>query len=144
MTLRPHPALLIAMLAAACALQACSKAASGSHATAVKHATMTPEGEGIQRITLSELATQRLRFEYAQAKKSGDRMSLPYNTLLYDPNGKEWVYVSLTPTSFKRAALTVAAIDGDTVYYTEGPADGTKVVTWGAVELSGIEYGIGK
>ena len=50
---------------------------------------MTPEGEGINRITLSELATQRLRFEYAEAKKSGDRMSLPYTTLLYDPNGKE-------------------------------------------------------
>ena len=55
----------------------------------IKHSSMTPEGEGINRITLSELATQRLRFEYAEAKKSGDRMSLPYTTLLYDPNGKE-------------------------------------------------------
>lgn len=144
MTLRPHPALLIVLLATACALQACSKAGSSSHAAAVKHSSMTPEGDGINRITLSELAVQRLRFEYVEAKQSGDRMSLPYNTLLYDPMGKEWVYVGLTPTSFKRASLKVAAIDGDTVYYTEGPAEGTKVVTWGAVELSGIEYGIGK
>lgn len=144
MTFRPHPALLIVLLATACALQACSKAGSSSHAAAVKHSSMTPEGDGIYRITLSELAVQRLRFEYAEAKQSGARMSLPYNTLLYDPTGKEWVYVGLTPTSFKRAPLKVAAIDGDTVYYTEGPAEGTKVVTWGAVELSGIEYGIGK
>ena len=144
MTPRPHPALLIALLATAGALQACSKAGGDTHAAAIKHSSMTPEGEGINRITLSELATQRLRFEYAEAKKSGDRMSLPYTTLLYDPHGKEWVYVSLGPTSFKRAALKVAAIDGEVVYYTEGPAEGTKVVTWGAVELSGIEYGIGK
>ena len=144
MTTRPHPALALVLLAAACALQACSKTADGAHAAPVKHATVIPEGDGINRITLSELATQRLRFEYAEAKKSGDRMSLPYNTLLYDPKGQEWVYIGLTPTSFKRAALKVAAIDGDTVYYTEGPAEGSKVVTWGAVELSGIEYGIGK
>ena len=140
----PHPALLLMLLVMTCALQACSKAADGTHAVAVKHSSMTPEGEGIQRITLSDLAVKRLRFEYAEAKKSGDRMSLPYNTLLYDPKGKEWVYVGLSPNSFKRAALKVAAIDGDTVYYTEGPAEGTKVVTWGVVELSGIEYGIGK
>ena len=125
-------------------LQGCSKAGSSGHAPAVKHSSMVAEGDGIHRITLSEEAARRLRFEFAHAKKEGDHMSLPYTTLLYDPNGKEWVYVSLSPTTFKRAALKVTAIDGDTVHYSEGPADGTKIVTWGAVELSGIEYGIGK
>ena len=49
--------------------------------------------------------------------------------------------VRITP---KRVPLKVSAIEADTVYYTEGPADGTQVVTWGAVELSGIEFGMGK
>ena len=137
-------ATLLLLVALACTLQGCSKANNGGHAAAVKHSSMVPEGEGIQRITLSEEAAKRLRFEFAEAKKEGDHLSLPYTTLLYDPHGKEWVYVSLSPTTFKRAALKVTAIDGDTVHYTEGPADGTKIVTWGAVELSGIEYGIGK
>ncbi len=136
--------LAILLLVAACTLQGCSKATSGGHAAAVKHSSMVAEGDGIHRITLSEEAARRLRLEFAHAKKEGDHMILPYTTLLYDPNGKEWVYVSLSPTTFKRATLKVTSIDGETVHYTEGPAEGTKIVTWGAVELSGIEYGIGK
>ena len=141
----PRNLATLLLVTLACTLQGCSKADSGGgHATPVKHSSMVPEADGIQRITLSEEAAKRLRFEFAEAKKEGDHMSLPYTTLLYDPQGKEWVYVSLSPTVFKRAPLKVQAIDGDTVHYAEGPAEGTKIVTWGAVELSGIEYGIGK
>lgn len=135
--------VLILPVVLACTLQACSKP-GGGHAAAVKHSSMVAEGDGIHRITLSDEAAKRLRLEFAQPMKGGDHMTLPYTTLLYDPKGKEWVYVSLSPTTFKRAALKVKAIEGDTVHYTEGPAEGTRIVTWGAVQLSGIEYGIGK
>lgn len=141
-SLHSIPTLLL--LALACTLVGCSKSGGAGHAAPVKHSSMVDEGDGIHRITLSEEAARRLRLEFAHAKKQGDQMTLPYTTLLYDPNGKEWVYVSLSPTTFKRAALKVTSIDGETVHYTEGPAEGTKIVTWGAVQLSGIEYGIGK
>jgi hypothetical protein len=45
---------------------------------------------------------------------------------------------------FARTAIKVDSIEGEKVYYTKGPATGTKVVTMGAAELYGIEFGVGK
>ena len=131
-------------LACSLGLQSCAKKADASHATAVKHSTVTAGAEGISRITLSSEAVKRLRLEFVTPTKKGEQMTLPYKSLLYDPNGKEWAYVSESDTTFKRMALKVSTIDGDTVIYTEGPQPSQQVVTWGAAELFGIEFGIGK
>ena len=131
-------------LACLLGLQSCAKKPDASHAVAVKHSTVTAVGDGINRITLSSEAVKRLRLEFATPAKKGEQLTLPYKTLLYDPNGKEWAYVSESDTTFKRVALKVSNIDGDTVVYTEGPQPPQQVVTWGAAELFGIEFGIGK
>ena len=61
-----------------------------------------------------------------------------------DANGGEWVFTSPAANVYARTAIKVDAIEGEKVYYTKGPAAGTKVVTMGAAELYGIEFGVGK
>ena len=43
----------------------------------------------------------------------------------------------------QRAPITVDRVDGETAYLVKGPAVGTAVVTVGAPELYGAEYGVG-
>jgi hypothetical protein len=71
------------------------------------------------------------------------RKVIPYGALLYDPQGQTWVYVSPEPLVFVRQAVAVERIDGDRVILTEGPEVGTQVVTVGAPELYGTEFGVG-
>ena len=45
---------------------------------------------------------------------------------------------------FKREPIDVERIDGDVAVVRSGPAAGTPVVTVGAAELWGFEFGVGK
>jgi hypothetical protein len=44
--------------------------------------------------------------------------------------------------TFVPQEVVIARIDGDTAILTSGPAPGTEVVTVGAAELLGAEYGV--
>ena len=54
------------------------------------------------------------------------------------------IYAKPENLVYKREPIEVESIDGDMVNLTAGPAAGTKVVTQGASELWGFEFGIGK
>ena len=108
------------------------------------------EGSDIARVTLSGEAAERLDVQTARTRvPSGQRSAgaliaiIPYGALLYDADGDTWVYTSPEPLVFERAAVTVDRIRGDRVYLTEGPPIGTKVVSVGAPELFGAEFGVG-
>ena len=154
-----HSHWILAATVVALPLLGCSNAASEKpkpvpHATVgapelVKAALTAPNSDKpstveIRRITLSETSSKRLGIEFADIKGSAERLEAPYNALLYDANGGEWVFTSPAPNVFARTAIKVDAIEGEKVYYTKGPASGTKVVTMGAAELYGIEFGVGK
>ena len=102
----------------------------------------------IRRVTLSAQASKRLGIQFADvtagASASDSGAELPYNALLYDASGGEWVFVSPAPNIYMRTAVKVERIDGDKVIVSKGPAAGSKVVTMGAAELYGIEFGVGK
>ena len=98
----------------------------------------------IHRVTLSAEASRRLGIQFADVTGSGDHAELPYNALLYDASGGEWVFVSPAPNVYMRTEVKVEKIEGDKVIYSKGPAPGGKVVTMGAAELYGIEFGVGK
>lgn len=70
--------------------------------------------------------------------------TLPYAALLYKPDGTTFVYMNPEPNLFERHAVTVVDIVDGLVRYTAGPAQGHAVVTDGAAELMGIEFGVGK
>ncbi len=76
--------------------------------------------------------------------ESEDRLVLPYAALLYDMYGGTWVYENTGPQTFTRKRIAVQYVEGDRVVLTQGPAAGSAVVTAGAVELFGTEFGGGK
>jgi hypothetical protein len=59
--------------------------------------------------------------------------------VLYDTEGKTWIYLNTAPLTFLRSPVTVDHIDGNQAFLSkELPAD-SKVVTLGAEELYGSE-----
>ena len=61
--------------------------------------------------------------------------------MIYDKDGKTWVYVVDGPRSFQRQAVTIESVEGDTAVLSSGPKPGAQVVTVGAQELLGAELG---
>ena len=72
---------------------------------------------------------------------SSTRKVVPTSAVLYDAKGKTWVYTNPEPLVFVRHAVSIDYIDGDRAVLLDGPASGTAVVTVGAAELLGTEYG---
>ena len=69
---------------------------------------------------------------------------VPLAAVIYDPEGQPWTYAIVGPRAFVRRAIVIARIDGDEVLLRSGPPAGTPVVTVGAPELLGAEYGVGE
>ena len=67
---------------------------------------------------------------------------IPLAAVLYDKDGKTWTYTTSEPLTFVPQEVVIGRIDGDTAILTSGPAPGTEVVTVGAAELLGAEYGV--
>ena len=63
--------------------------------------------------------------------------------LIYDSQGKPWTYTMPAPRTFVRVAVVIARVDDGTVYLSSGPPVDALVVTVGASELMGAEYGVG-
>jgi hypothetical protein len=105
------------------------------------------EGSELSRVTLSEKAAQRLNIQTAQIRDEqvGEttRQVIPYSALIYDPSGATWAYTNPEPLVYVRESITVDTIQGDLVVLSAGPPSGTTVVTVGAAELYGTEYGVG-
>ena len=69
---------------------------------------------------------------------------VPHASLLITSDGRTWVYVAEGPRTFVRTPVTLAWIQGDRTFLSEGPAPGRLVVVAGSVELFGEELGISK
>jgi len=69
---------------------------------------------------------------------------VPYSSILYDIHGGTWIYENTDTTSFVRRRVEVLRITNRMAILHHGPAIGTKVVTDGAAELFGTEFGGGK
>jgi hypothetical protein len=113
-------------------------------------ATVEPiEGSDVSQVTLSEEAAGRLDIETAPVETAGKtdgsaRTTIPYAAILYDPAGDSWTYTNPEPLVFVRAPIDVIRIDGEQALLSSGPPPGTEVVTVGAAELLGTEYGVGE
>lgn len=71
-------------------------------------------------------------------------VAIPYGALLYKPDGTTLVYARIADGTFGSLLVTVDHIRDGVVALSAGPPAGTPVVTTGAAELMGIEYGVGK
>ena len=71
--------------------------------------------------------------------QEGGRKVVPYAALIYDPEGKTFVYTSPKRLTYLRAPVKVARVDGKDVIVSDGPRAGTEVVTVGTAEVYGTE-----
>ncbi|MET3142598.1 UNVERIFIED_ORG: hypothetical protein ABIB19_002021 [Arthrobacter sp. UYEF10] len=144
---RRGPLAAVACAAMLFALPACAQpsalaeSSSETPAKVEKNATT-----GIARITLSQRAIDRLQLVTDTVKPApgGAGLLLPYAALLYDAQGKTWVYANTAPRVYERQAVTVTQVEAGAVTASAGPAAGTAVVTVGAAELFGAEFNTGK
>jgi hypothetical protein len=128
-------AVAVPVLVAACG------GSSEEDATESPAAVQQIKGTELNRVTLTEEASKRLDVQTTAARSRGGRVVIPYAAVLYDPDGKTWTYTSPKHLVFVRKDISVDRIDGDSALLTAGPSPGTTVVTVGADELWGVEYG---
>ena len=137
--------VLAVLTVAGLALTACSD--SKSEAEKVPAATLEEVADGeIGRITLTDLAAERLDIQTATIDEGtgGAALQVPFAAVIYQPDGTSWVYANPEGLVFHREPIEIDRIDGDVALLASGPTAGTPVVTVGASELWGFEFGVGK
>jgi hypothetical protein len=104
------------------------------------------QGTNASRVILTAQAVRRLGVMTEPVRDdqvSGQaRKVMPYAAVLYDASGATWTYVNPEPLVFVREPVTVQVVQGDQAVLSGGPATGTQVVTVGATELYGTEFGV--
>jgi hypothetical protein len=110
-------------------------------ATGYEPSTLEPVkgNEDLQLVTFTEEGAKRVDLQTAAVRRSGTHSVVPYAALIYDPEGKTYVYTSPKPLEYLRAEVKVDRIEGDRVLVSRGPPAGTRVVTVGAAEVYGTE-----
>lgn len=69
-------------------------------------------------------------------------LSVPTAAIVRDTNGGEWVYARTAPDTFVRQRIEIASTSGNRAILSRGLANGAEVVTAGAAELFGSEFGV--
>jgi hypothetical protein len=155
MHMRRHRRLAAVLAVAALTLTSCAEALdeAGADSSNAEPATVEPvEGTQVNRITLTELAAERLGIETTQVQDApaaggqptagsvASETVIPYSAVIYDAQGVAWTYTSPESLVFVRERIVVDRIVGNSALLVRGPAPGTRVVTVGASELWGTEY----
>jgi hypothetical protein len=132
---------LVLVVGAVSTVFALSGRSETAAAASAPPATVERVAKGLNRITLSAEAARRIDVQTAPATAENGSTVIPYAAVLYDPDGRTWTYTSSKPLVFIRKNITVDRIEADRAILTKGLAPGTAVVTVGADELWGVEYG---
>jgi hypothetical protein len=108
------------------------------------------EGKDFSRVELTQEAAERVgimtepvRAVSVAGNTAGRTQTvIPLAAVLYDKNGVTWAYTNPDPLVFVRQRLVISRVSGDLAVLQSGPSPGTAVVTVGAAELLGAEYGV--
>ena len=104
------------------------------------------KGSDISRVILTAAAAHRLGIRTAPAQDTSAggmrRWTIPYTALLYDAQGNTFTYTNPSRLTYVRQGIKVQSIEHGVVLLRSGPPAGTPVVTVGAPELLGTEYGV--
>lgn len=73
-----------------------------------------------------------------------ERLVAPWAAVLHDFHGGAWVYENTAPHVFARRRVQIERVAGAEAILASGPKPGTMVVTDGAAEIFGTEFGTGK
>ncbi|WP_339910372.1 efflux RND transporter periplasmic adaptor subunit [Symmachiella dynata] len=70
--------------------------------------------------------------------------TVPWSAVIHDIYGGQWVYEQIEPLKFVRRRVEVGWVEEGRAALLRGPAVGALVVTAGAAELMGTEFGFAK
>jgi cobalt-zinc-cadmium efflux system membrane fusion protein len=76
-------------------------------------------------------------------RDTAEAIVVPWSAVVFDVDGGSWVYGAPGQHRYVRRRVAVGHVAGDLAVLTRGPAAGTAVVTVGAAELFGTEFGAG-
>jgi hypothetical protein len=113
------------------------------HIEGSKLSSVTLTEDAMTRIDLQTVVVRETEVSGAEGGALVTRKVVPYSSLIYDPQGETWVYISPEPGKFVRHQVEVDRIEGDDVVLTSGPDKDTAIATVGAAELYGAESGVG-
>ena len=85
---------------------------------------------------------QRVSVALPLAGGRSEGLSVPTSAILRDIYGGEWVYAKTEADTYVRQRIEVAATEGGRAILSRGLRPGTLVVTAGAAELFGTEFGV--
>jgi hypothetical protein len=94
-------------------------------------------------VVLTPLGLSRVGLQTATATAAGNQTAVPAGALLYESNGQAVVYTETSALVYTIKFVSVASITGNVVFVSSGLAPGTVVVTQGAIELLGVQNGVG-
>lgn len=77
-------------------------------------------------------------------KETTGGVIVPWSAILHDYHGSAWVYEQVQPRQFTRRRVQLDAAEGDSALLSRGLRAGADIVTDGAAELFGVEFGAGK
>jgi len=101
-------------------------------------------GSEVKRVTLTDEAADRIGVQTVPvAAADGGRVKVPSATVLFDQQGRTWVFTEPEHDVFVRAPVTVIGTNGEDTILSTGPVADTPVVTVGVPELYGTELGVG-
>ncbi len=136
--------MLLLLVVVGLTVVACGASEDSTYQKIKQYELENVSGTDFQKVTLTEKAVESLGLQVVSAGHN----TVPYAAIVYGNYGEEWVYTNPEPLLFIREDVVVERIegtsDGGTAYLLEGPAPGTLVVTSGAAQLWGIEFGVGK
>jgi hypothetical protein len=131
-----------ALLIAGLQLTACGKHVD-THAADHPAEIQNIPGSPLKKVILTERAAQRLDVKTDQVREQGGQRVVPYASIIYDPNGKTWVYTSTAPRTFVRERIEIDRITGDQVHLKSGPNAGTVIASRAVAEIYGTELKVG-
>jgi hypothetical protein len=132
----------VALAIAAVPMSACKEVEEESSGGYEPSKLESVKGSDLKRVTYTAEGVKRTGVRTAPLRRSGPYKVVPYAALIYDAEGKTYVYTSPKPLSYLRQPVEVARIEGERVLLSAGPPVGAEVVTIGAAEVYGTELEI--
>jgi hypothetical protein len=144
---RSRLAYAAVLLAVCLSVSACASIKADGASDPEPAEVVAVKGSDLPQVVLTSEAAQNIgvKTEPVRAGSSAGRNDtvVPIAAVLYDPQGLPWVYTSPKELTYVRAQIEMGETAADTAHLRSGPPVGTMVVTVGASELLGAEYGVG-
>lgn len=78
------------------------------------------------------------------SRSSAESLVVPWSAVLHDLSGGTWVYENVASHVYARRRVDVRYVADGLAILARGPAPGAQVVSVGAMEIFGTEFGTGK